>query len=136
MSVPRKEELVKSLCRLSASLCSYNGQPCDCKYMKDNDTSIARGQENGSGCPETMVAAELIANMTIQEFHALLVRAGLTVDEEPVQPIANVYEMKKAFQKELWEKERTNALKLRPTKIKRKSYKSAYVPGKLPKGLL
>ncbi len=77
-----KEKLIKSLCRLSASLCSYTKQPCDCKYIDDSITTIATRSEKGSGCPETTLAALLIAHMTRQEFDTIAHRAGIEIGDE------------------------------------------------------
>jgi hypothetical protein len=97
--------------------------------MREGD-DVARGSENGSGCPEAMVAAELISHMTQQEFDAIAKRAGIIPDSDVV---IDAVALKKHFQEELWKKEQEDAKLLIPIKRNRKS---AYVPGKLPKGTL
>ena len=132
MNSPTKDNLVKALCKLSAALCSYTKQPCDCKFIKDEDDSVGEGHENGSGCPETMIAAELIAHMNQQEFKTIAQRAGINIGYEP-DPV-DTFQMKKKFQEEIWKKQQEAAKLLLPAK--RVNRKSAYVPGKLPKGIL
>ena len=78
----RKEQLVKSLCRISSRMCGYIGHTCDCKYMQnaEADEYVLMSGET-SGCPETLMAATLINAMTTQEFHAITRRAGIQVSE-------------------------------------------------------
>jgi hypothetical protein len=128
-----KESLVKNLCRLAANLCAYVRQPCDCKFMQDKDENIANGSESGSGCPEISVAATMLAHMSKQEFLALARKAGVTVDDED-RTVPDVYGMIRQFQEERMDKKGSQAQQV-ANQI-RKKHRSAYVPGKLPKGVL
>ena len=88
-----KDKITKAICRISAHLCAYVKKPCDCKFMQDEDDSIGHHTEFGNGCPETMVAALLLAHMTTQEFLSIAERAGINiVDDEGREPL-NVFEM-------------------------------------------
>lgn len=98
MNSSNKDKLVKSLCKLSANLCSYVGKPCDCKFIQDTDTNVGNGNERGSGCPETTTAAMIFANMTNQEFLFFAKRAGITIFEE--DNILDVFSIIKKFQEE------------------------------------
>jgi hypothetical protein len=133
----RKEELVKILCKLSAALCSYTKQPCDCKFATDSDTNIGRGSERGSGCPETAVAAQLIAHMTTQEFYAIAERAKINIADEPEPPVIDVWELKSKLQEKKWEESVTRAKNMLVKKPRKSANRrSAYMPGKLPKEVL
>lgn len=97
-----KDRLINGLSKLAANLCSYTKQPCDCKYIGDQTENIARGSERGSGCPETTMAALLIANMTNQEFLTIARRAGISITEDDDLKVPNVFEMIKEFQEAKW----------------------------------
>src|SRR5574339_590404 len=109
MNSSDKEQLVKALCRLSANLCSYSKKPCDCKFMQDEDKHIASGSERGSGCPETMIAAMLLAHMTEQEFLAIARRAGITITKDDDLKPLDVPALVNKFQEERWEKNQSEA---------------------------
>jgi hypothetical protein len=131
MNGVNKDNLIKAMCRLAANLCSYTKQPCDCKYMQDSDKNIGRGSESGSGCPEITMAASILAQMTNQEFMTIAKRAGINISDDVHVP-PDVFGMIRQFQDQRWEKMRAV-----PTVSKKKiNTKSAYVPGKLPKGSL
>jgi len=81
-----KSKLVVSLGRIKKALCAYRGKTCDCKYIKesDNDSSICRGSESASGCPEVMEVIAIVNAMTPVEFRRIAKRAGLIVEAEEV----------------------------------------------------
>ncbi len=93
----KKELLVKNLCKLVASRCVYSKQPCDCKYMIHDDDNVSQFSEIGNGCPETTMAATLIANMTEQEFNSIARRAGITISDS-TEPAIDVFKMIGEFQ--------------------------------------
>lgn len=93
-----KDRLIKGLARLVAKSCSYTKQPCDCKYMQDDDNHINPGSERGSGCPEMTMAAMLIAHMTNQEFSTITRRAGIQITEEADLKAPDVLGMIAKFQ--------------------------------------
>lgn len=70
----KQDKLVDNLCRISAELCSYTNIPCDCKYIKESDEKICSLHEEGSGCPETMLAALIIDNLYVEEFNQIIER--------------------------------------------------------------
>jgi hypothetical protein len=74
MNIPDRGKLINALCNLSANLCAYTSKPCDCKFIQDNAVKVNTSSENGNGCPETIVAAQIFANMTDQEFQYFVKR--------------------------------------------------------------
>lgn len=99
----KKELLVTNLCKLVAANCAYSKQPCDCKYMIHEDDKVSRFSEKGNGCPETTMAAVLIAHMTEQEFQSIAKRAGITISDDQT-PAMNVFKIIESFQAERNEK--------------------------------
>lgn len=129
MFAPKKNDLIKSLCKLSANLCSYIKKPCDCKFINLNvNQNIATGSESGSGCPETLVVAMLLNHMTDQEFNSLCKKAGLLITEDNA-PEINILQTVDKFQEERWTDKLKNVVLPVP---KKKNRSSAYQPGKLP----
>lgn len=72
-----RDQYLKNLRRIQKKLCSYTGQPCDCKFIQDKDIEICRGSENGSGCCEIFMAIYLIGSMTPSEFKKISKRAKM-----------------------------------------------------------
>jgi hypothetical protein len=73
----KREQLITSLKRIQKRLCSYTKQPCDCKFMRNEDTDICNGHENGSGCPELFVVIQLLEIMSSNEFVKIAKRAKM-----------------------------------------------------------
>ena len=66
---PDKDDLARVLCWLREKVCAYRGKPghaCDCKFGA-TEQSVGRMSEKGSGCPELLDAADLLAAMTPAE---------------------------------------------------------------------
>ncbi len=85
----KQKVLVKTLARMAAKCCAYIGDRCDCKFIDDSiaDERIMTHSEDGSGCPELMTLAYMVAAMTEQEFNAINQRAGITISEDVVETI-------------------------------------------------
>lgn len=122
MNGVRQERLIKTVAKLRARCCSYIGPRCDCKFVNDNtsETSIMTGSETGSGCPELMQVAFMLAQMTEQEFLTLAKRAGINV-EDPIKPAIDVGAILRE-EKDKRDKQFTNAQPLK----KIKKHKSPY----------
>lgn len=86
-----KDKLFRGLSALSDCVCGYTHpdrrrkdpatQPhvrCDCKYGLGEDGRFMTGSEQ-TGCPEAMMAADLVRVMTDAEFARLCKRAGVLV---------------------------------------------------------
>jgi hypothetical protein len=114
----KKEQLVKSLCRISTSHCGYIGSHCDCKYMKD-DHSVDNWGSEATGCPETILAATLINNMTTQEFYAIARRAGITI-HYPEESTLDLNQVIAEMQKQRDTKRMGSALQMPTVVAKRK----------------
>ena len=99
----KKEELVKSLCRISCSLCSYLGTRCDCKYMHPDDEDFRRSSEE-SGCCETAMAATMLNALTQEEFYELAQRAGvhITLTQEDPLEIHELFKRLKEKRNKQW----------------------------------
>lgn len=85
----KQKVLVKTLARMAAKCCAYIGDRCDCKFIDDSipNERIMTHSEDGSGCPELMSLAHMIAAMTEQEFNAINQRAGISISEDPTEAI-------------------------------------------------
>lgn len=101
-----RDKLVKSLCKLAVSRCGYLGNKCDCKYMSEDDKS----NPEATGCPEIMMAAQIISNMTTQEFFSLTKRADITISEAP-SSVLDASSMIISLKKEKLEKMREDSQK-------------------------
>lgn len=124
-----QKTLIQSLRKIRKSICYYMGDTCDCKYLNE-DGEIGKGE--CSGCPELYQALALIEVMTPEEFDAIRRRAKITISEVDFYGPATQKELK-LDQSEITE------LKNLVAKIKRDkaaNRRSAYKPGKLPKGIL
>ena len=85
----KQKVLVKTLARMAAKCCAYIGDRCDCKFIDDSipNERIMTHSEAGSGCPELMNLAHMVAAMTEQEFNAISQRAGISISEDPAETI-------------------------------------------------
>jgi hypothetical protein len=128
-----KNQLVRSLCRLAAHHCSYSKQPCDCKYIQEDTTNIASMSEEGSGCPELTVAAMLISQLSTIQYEDLCKKSGVTISEETADVLCLIADFQK---KRLVPIEKTQDDKAISRVRCGGKGKSAYVPAKLPKGVL
>lgn len=129
--------LVKSLRKVRKSICYYMGDTCDCKYLGD-DGEI--GRYECSGCPELYQAIALIEAMTPEEFDTIRRRAKVTISEIDLygpEAQKEIAEARTLVQQQLTQSEIID-LKNLVSKVRRekqsKPKRSAYQPGKLPKG--
>lgn len=125
-----KKQLVNALCRLSATLCAYTKQPCDCKYMQEDDNHIASGSESGSGCPEITMAAVILAHMSEQDFLALTKRSGISIHEDKDLQTPDVFGMIKKFQEQRFENMQLKNIQQVLSKPNRKRPHRSGGPGK------
>jgi hypothetical protein len=131
-----KEKLVKSLGKVRKSICYYMGDYCDCKYLGD-DAEVGSGE--CSGCPELYQAMSIIDAMTPDEFDTIRKRAKITISELDLYDQKEIVEARQVLESQLTQSEILELKKI-VEKVKRekqsKPKRSAYQPGKLPKGIL
>ena len=64
-----KDRLVEGLVVIQKSICCYSSQPCDCKYgIKEGNGIGLQARREQTGCPEVMLASNIIRNMTEEEY--------------------------------------------------------------------
>jgi hypothetical protein len=95
-----KNQLIRNLCKLAANHCSYTRQPCDCKYMDDSNQNVGNLSEQGSGCPELIMASMLLSQLSAEQFSDLCKKAGILVLDDGV----DVIHLISKFQQERFEK--------------------------------
>lgn len=81
-----QEKLLIGLTQVNKQLCDYTlaekhlASRCDCKFgIQLNKLKQSSGEENG--CPEVRLASKLLAALSVAEYKALAVKAGIILNE-------------------------------------------------------
>jgi hypothetical protein len=125
----KQKVLVKTLARMAAKCCAYIGDRCDCKFIDDSipNERIMTHSEAGSGCPELMNLAHMVAAMTEQEFNVISQRAGISFPEDPADTIdasAIIREQRQSRKKALLPETKLKKVKERVEESYDRFYKS------------
>lgn len=102
-----KNQLIRNLCKLAAYHCSYTKQPCDCKYMNDSNINVGNLSEEGSGCPELIMASMLLSQLSAEQFSDLCKKAGILILDDGI----DVINLISTFQQERFKNFQSNIVK-------------------------